>query len=217
MTTFDGRAAAHPFPRLRWWALAWLAIYVPAYLLAYPAWNFLFLCNLGVLLTSLALVAGNRLLISSQAVGAPIVGLVWTLDAGWRLFTGAFLFGGTAYMWDPQNPLFTRLLSLYHIAWPLLLVTLCRRGGYDRRGWPLQTAILATGLLIARLFTGAVDNVNFAFRDPFWQTQFGPVWLHIALSVLIMSALAYGLTHWLLARYCPRPAPALAERASERL
>lgn len=204
---FGERANAHPFPRLRFLALGWLAIYVPAYLWAYPWWNFLFLCNLGILLTGIGLVTGSRLLVSSQAVGAPIVGLVWTLDAGWRLLTGEFLFGGTNYMWNPGYPLFTRLLSLYHIAWPLLLIAVCRREGYDRRGWALQTLVLTLGLGVARLATQPVDNVNFAFLDPFWKRQFGPPWLHVLVSVGIMAGLAYGATHWLLARFCPEPPP----------
>jgi hypothetical protein len=39
----------HPLPVLRWVALAWLAVYLPAYGAAYGMLNFLFLCNLGVL------------------------------------------------------------------------------------------------------------------------------------------------------------------------
>ena len=44
----------HLFPRLRWLGLAWLVIYLPSYAAAYGFTNFLFLCNLGVMLTAAA-------------------------------------------------------------------------------------------------------------------------------------------------------------------
>ncbi len=202
---------SHPFPKLRWFALLWLLIYVPSYALAYPLINFLFLCNLGVLLTAIGLLVGNRLLVSSQAVAAPVIGIAWTLDAGWRLFTGNFLFGGTAYMWEEQYPLFTRLLSTYHIFWPLLLLVCVCRSGYDRRGWPLQIAIAAGGFLVARLATPPEENVNFAFKDPFLGQQLGPPLVHILLLVAVLGLVAYGATHGLLARFCPHPVKAPAD------
>ena len=96
-------------------ALAWLAVYVPSYAIAYPLSNFLFLCNLCALLTGLALWRGDVLLLSSQAVGLPVIGAAWTVDVLCRLLTGHHLIGGTAYMWDASLPLFTRLLSTYHV------------------------------------------------------------------------------------------------------
>ncbi len=95
------------------------------------------------MLTAAALLGENRLVLSSPALAAPVIGLAWAVDAGWRVVTGAHLFGGSEYMWDPQNPLFTRLLSLCHLAWPVLVVVLVRRVGYDKRGWALQSGIAA--------------------------------------------------------------------------
>ena len=203
MPAFADRAAGagvapHAFPILRWVALAWLLVYLPAYTLAYGVANFLFLCNLGVMLTAVALVTGDRLLLSSQAVAAPVIGLAWALDAGWRVGTGDFLFGGTSYMWDPQYPLFTRLLSLYHLAWPLLVVACVRREGYDRRGWRLQSAIAAAAIVVSRFVTSPAENINFAFRDPFWNLQLGPAALHVALVVAALAGVAYGITHAIL-------------------
>jgi hypothetical protein len=198
----------HPYPRLRWWALAWLAVYLPSYVIAYPLINFLFLCNLGVMLTAIGLLAGNQLLVSSQAVAAPVIGLVWTADVAWRLLTGDFLFGATAYMWEAKYPLFTRLLSTYHVFWPLLVLYCVKRAGYDRRGWPLQTAIAAAGITIARLATPAEENVNFAFADPFLGRQIGPPPVHVVAVVAIMGIVVYGATHWLLSRNCPETEPA---------
>ena len=183
------------FPRLRWLGFAWLAVYLPSYAAAYGFTNFLFLCNLGVMLTAWALVVGNRLVLSSQAVAAPVIGLAWALDAGWRVASGHHLFGGTEYMWDPQYPLFTRLLSLYHLAWPVLVVVLVRRIGYDRRGWPLQAGIAAGAVLVCRLFTPPAENINFAFVDPIFGRSFSPAALHIAIVLGGLAGVGYGLTH----------------------
>lgn len=195
----------HPFPALRWLAVVWLAVYLPSYSVAYGFWNFLFLCNLGIAVTAAALIAGSRLLVSSQAIAAPVIGIAWTLDVGWRLVTGDFLFGGTAYMWDPQYPLFTRLLSLYHVAWPILVVACVRRVGYDRRGWPLQTAIAAAGIVGARWLTSPAENVNFAYRDPLFGVQIGPAAVHVAVVLAVLAGIGYGLTHAILSRAFGNP------------
>lgn len=195
----------HPYPRLRWLGLIWLLVYVPSYTWAYGGLNFLYLCNMGVIITALALIAGSRLWLSSQAVASPIIGLVWALDAGTRLVTGSFLFGGTEYMWDPQFPLLTRLLSLYHVAWPALTLWCVKQKGYDRRGWPLQAAIAAAGILVARGFTAPEHNVNYAFTAPFFNVELGPPALHLGLTVLTMGLGVYGLVHLFIIRglRCP--------------
>ena len=188
------------FPRWGWIGALWLAIYLPTYHDAYGAANFLFLCNIGVILTAIALILRNRLLISSQAVAAPVIALAWAVDAGWKLATGEFLFGGTSYMWDPAYPLFARLLSLYHLAWPLLLWAVLRRTGYDPRGWPLQAAVAALALAAGRWLAPADGNVNFAWADPFFGRQLGPAALHLLLCWSVLAGVAYGASHWMLRR-----------------
>ena len=191
------------FPVLRWLAVIWLLVYVPAYASAYGWANFMFLCNAGVLLTAFALIVGNRLLLSSQAIAAPVIAVGWMLDAGWKVVTGDFLFGATAYMWDAHNPLFARLLSLYHLAWPVLLYYALRRIGYDRRGWPLQAAIAAAFMLLARGLTPAVANINFAYTAPFFDRPLGSPAQHLLLCWAALAGAGYGLTHLLCRRLFP--------------
>lgn len=188
----------------RWLGVVWLAVYLPAYAWAYGWANFLFLCNLGVILTTIGLISGSRLLLSSQAIAAPVIGLAWGLDAGWRLLSGHHLFGGTEYMWDASLPLFTRLLSLYHVAWPLLLLLWLSRIGYHRRGWPLQAGVAAAALVTARLFTTPAENINFAFSDPFFHRQLGPAAVHLLCVWLALAGIAYGTTHVCLRRVFAR-------------
>lgn len=187
------------FPVLRWFALAWLAVYLPSYAVAYGFANFLFLCNLGVLLVVAGLWADSALLLSSQAVGILIVSLAWTLDLCSRLLTGTHWIGGTEYMWDSTWPLFTRLLSLYHAATPFVLLYGLRRLGYDRRAYALQSAIAIAGVLVGRLF-GAEANINGAFFDPMLKRAWGPPPVHMAVVAATLVLGIYPLAHLLLRR-----------------
>lgn len=197
-------AAAPAFPALRWVALAWLAVYLPAYALAYGWANFLFLCNLGVFILAAGLWTGSALLVSSQAIGVLVVDLVWTADLVSRLVTGTHWIGGTEYMWDPQWPLFTRALSLYHAATPAVLVHALRRVGYDPRGYALQSA-LALVFVVAGRFLDPALNVNGAFLDPLFKRTWGPAPVHLAVVAGALVLVAYPLTHAALRRLC-RPA-----------
>jgi len=181
-----------------------MAVYVPSYAFAYGFANFLFLCNLAVILVAVGIWTCSRLLLSSQAVGILLVGAVWTLDFASRLLTGSHLIGGTEYMWDPQWPLFTRLLSLYHVILPVLLMVVLRRIGYDRRGYLLQSAIAIVGVIVGRFF-GPVANINDAFVDPILKKTWGGPVTHIAVVSGALVLVAYPLTHWLLLRVCPSP------------
>ncbi|MGD8894548.1 MAG: hypothetical protein PVJ73_00790 [Acidobacteriota bacterium] len=201
------------FRRLRWAALGWMSVYVPSYALAYGFANFLFLCNLAVILAAVGIWTCNRLLLSSQAVGILLVGVVWTADVVSRLLTGSHAIGGTEYMWDPQWPPFTRLLSLYHVILPVLLVIVLRRVGYDRRGYLLQSAIAILGVVVGRFF-GPVANINDAFVDPILKRTWGGPVTHIAVVAGALVLVAYPLTHWLLLGVCPSPPQALTARGS---
>src|ERR1022692_5340502 len=57
---------ALPIYWLRWAALAWLVIWFPAYWHTWGAANFLYLCDIAVILTCLGVWTNSALLISSQ-------------------------------------------------------------------------------------------------------------------------------------------------------
>ncbi len=203
MTLHEHATARSPpaFPRMRWAAMTWLAIWIPAYAWTWGWPNFLHLCDVAVVLTCVGLWRGSALLLSSQAVSSIVVDAFWALDAGWRLFSGKHLVGGTEYMWDAHYPLFVRLLSLFHIFSPALLIWSLRRVGYNRRGFPLQVAI-ALCLLVASRFLGQASNINFAFRDPLLHRSWGPAPVHLSLILSFLVGGVYlpvhlGLVHLL--------------------
>lgn len=184
---------------LRWGALVWLAVWFPANWRYWSLANFLHLCDLALILGCVGLWTSNALLLSSQAISSLLVGLTWALDASWRLFLGHHLIGGTEYMFDSSYPLWIRLLSLFHIALPPLLLWALRRTGYDSRAWRFQSAIALLAFIASR-FTNPELNINFAFRDPFWHRAWGPAPIHVAVSVLFMVFVVYLPTHLVLRR-----------------
>jgi len=196
---------AAAFPRMRWIALVWLVVWVPAYWRVWGWENFLRVCDVAVILTCVGLWRGSALLLSSQAINAILTDFAWCLDVGWRLASGRHLFGGTEYMWDAQYPLWVRLLSLFHVLLPVVLVWALVRVGYDRRGWLLQTGISAALLVVSRFFSPAL-NLNYAHRDPFFGHGWGPAPVHLALVLGGMIVVLYFPTHVVLSKTLPQPA-----------
>ena len=188
----------------RWGAGAWLCFWVPVYWHFWGPHNFFYLCDIAVILGCIGIWANNALLVSSQAVSSLIVDAMWAVDAGWRAAFGRHIFGGTEYLFDASHPLWLRLLSLYHVAIPVVLLWAVHRTGYDRRGWALQAWIVA-GAFVAARFTPPEQNMNFAFRLPVVNKPFGPAPLHVTVSILFMIFVVYWPTHWALRKIFPPP------------
>jgi len=193
----------------RWVALGWLAVWVPSYLPVYGWNNFLQFCDVAVFFTVIGLWRGSALLLSSQAVAVLVVDALWTVDVAGRLILGRHIVGGTEYMWSPSYPLFVRLLSLFHIVWPLILLWAVRRTGYDRRGWVLQSGIAVVVFVATRLWCDG-HNFNFVMEAPFIRRPMGPVPVHLLLSWLAAVAGMYLPAHFLIARLVP-PRPRWSE------
>ena len=192
---------SHPFPRARWAALLWLVIWFPTYAVVYGFGNFVHLCDVAVVLTCVGLWRGSPLLLSMQALNI-LIDLAWDLDLAWRLATGRHLLGGTEYMWDPKYALGVRLLSLFHLALPVVLLWAIRRVGYDRRALAFQS-VLGLVLIAAARALGPEVNVNYAWSDPFFHRSWGPAATHVGLIFAGLVAVVYLPTHAVLSRLYP--------------
>jgi hypothetical protein len=204
----SGSMAARKRPRMaipeakfpewaRWASLAWLVAWFSIYWHAWGLENFLHVCNLAVILTCMAIWGNNRLLVASQAVSSILSDLMWDLDVSWNFFRGHHLFGGTEYLWDAHYALWIRSISLYHFVWPVVAVLAVKQIGYDRKGLALQAGIAAVAVIAGRLANPAL-NLNFAFTDPIFHRQIGPVWLHLTLVWLVMVVVLYVPAHLIL-------------------
>ncbi len=198
---FSHRTIGHKsFPKLRWLALLWLLVYLPTYANAYGYWHFLFLCNLGICLTSAGLIFNKPLLLSSQSLAAPSIAMLWIVDACARLLTGQHLHGGTAYMWDASLPVLVRVLSLYHLAWPLLLAYCLSMTGYDRRAFALQAVIATCVFAIGLYIAPAAENLNYVRQSPGAALAHANPTTKAAMSLALLVFLIYWPTHRLLIR-----------------
>jgi hypothetical protein len=142
---------------------AFVTVLVHYYLDFYGPANFLWICDIALLLTVAALWLENRFLTSMQLVAVLLPSLVWLADFLFRLLTGHFLTRWTHYMFRSDIPLTIRALSLYHAWLPFLLLWLVGRNGYDRRGWIAQTLLTWVVLPVCFVFTDPVRAINGVF------------------------------------------------------
>ncbi|HKS82065.1 MAG TPA: hypothetical protein VJR23_11235 [Candidatus Acidoferrales bacterium] len=195
----SGQAANRFSNPVRWTALIFLVFWLGVYWRYWGLANFLHLCDVAVILTCLGLWTSSALLISSQAVASLLIDLAWLTDAGWTVVTRHHLIGGTEYIFDASYPLWLRLLSLFHVVLPIVLLSALHHSGYDRRAWALESGI-ALVLYSATRFTSPEQNIGFAFTDPFFHHSWKPAPLHVALTVLFLMFVVFLPTHLLLGR-----------------
>jgi len=194
-------------PMLRWGVLLWLFVWLPVNLQAWGWQNMMHFCDVGAIIACLGIFMRFPLLFSSQAVGSLLVGVLWSLDIGWRLVTGHHLVGGTEYMWDERYALWIRLLSTFHIGLPLVLLWAMRKMGYDPRALALQSVITAILLIFSRFLSPEL-NMNYAFRDPLFHRAWGPAPVHLAVVFAGTVVLLYWPTHVLFGKTFTSPAEA---------
>ena len=191
----------------------YVATLVPIYLEAYGPTNFLFFCDMALLLTLVAVWRESPLLVSAVAVGILLPQLLWALDF-LSMVVGLPNTGMTNYMFQDSIPLHVRFLSFFHFWLPFLLIWLLRRTGYDRRGLPIWLAIAFTSLYICYFFMPAPPapasdpalpvNINYVygFSDQGAQTWMPePMWF--VLLQLMLVFLVFLPSHWALKRLYP--------------
>jgi hypothetical protein len=211
------QSRAEPAGRLPLWLklayTAFMAVLLPVYWANYGPTNFLYFCDVALLITLVGIWIESPLLISMCAVGILASQALWVVDflsnlIGWPLT------GMTDYMFAADHSLFLRSLSLFHGWLPFLLVYLVWRLGYDRRGFPAWTGVAWILVLICFLFMppprpdpGLMPvNINYVWgmSDTAAQQWVPPVvWL--AGLIILLPVLLYVPVHFLLRRFMPKP------------
>jgi hypothetical protein len=110
----------------------YVAVLVPVYWYCYGPTNFLYYCDVALLMTVAALWLECALLASASLVGIFLVQMVWVADFLGTL-VGHPVVGMTDYIFKP--PFFLRALSFFHFWLPFLLLGVVWRLGYDRRAF----------------------------------------------------------------------------------
>jgi hypothetical protein len=189
---------------------AFCAVMVPIYLRDYGPTNFLYFCDVAVLMTLAAVWTERPIWASMPAVGILLPQSLWMVDFLAEC-VGLRLTGMTGYMFKESIPLFARLLSLFHFWLPIMLVWLVARLGYDRRAlvrWTLLSWVL---VLVCYFFMPApphpTDNPNlpvninyvYGFNEGGPQTIM-PQPLYLLLLMIVLPVFIYWPTHWVLDR-----------------
>jgi hypothetical protein len=189
-----------------WLKLLWTALvlaWAPVYWREYGLQNFLFFCDLGNLLIAAGLWLESPLIFSWQATGLLFFQTLYTIDLAGALVSGRHWIGGTEFMFDPHVPLWIRLLSLFHVVAPPLLLWAIWRLGYDRRGWKWQT-LTAWIVVPINYFWRPQYDVNWA-RGPFFREQHAvPGLLYLLAYLIVVPAVVFFPTHLFLVRLTRR-------------
>jgi len=188
------------------------AVLVPVYLYWYGPTNFLYFCDVALILTLIGIWTESALFISMCAVGILAPQALWVVDFLSNL-VGYPLTGMTNYMFNSDSSLLLRSLSGFHGWLPFLLLYLVWRLGYKPRALSAWT-VLAWILLLVCYFVmpgprpdaGMTPvNINYVFgmSDAAPQSFVPPlVWL--AGLMIGLPLLAFIPTHLALLRFAPR-------------
>jgi hypothetical protein len=195
---------------------AFVAVVVPSYWVTYSPWNFLYFCDIALLVTCVAIWIESPLLVSMQAVAITLPQMLWVVDFLCRLLAGVNISGVTAYMLDPSIPLFLRALSLFHGWLPFVQLWFLSRLGYDPRALGMQSVVAIVVLLVSYLFAPAPPpsarhpnwavNINYVYGldDKHPQTVMAP-WLWLLLLMAVYVIAIYLPTHFVLRRFFKPP------------
>lgn len=166
------------------------------YARTYGPKNFLWLSDIGLGLTTVAVIGESRLPASIAAVGILPLELAWNADFA----AGGKLLGLAAYMFDAKLPAGLRALSLFHAALPPTLLWLLRKLGYDRRAFPIQCGLTWMVLPLTYALTDPNENINWAFGPSARPQRRLPPLLYLGLAMMALPVLAHWPTHLVLKR-----------------
>ena len=174
---------------------AFICVLVPYYWVAYTPWNFLYFCDIALLVTLAGVWLESAFRVSTQAVAIVLAQLIWVADFA----THSHVTGMTSYMFKREIPLFVRGLSLFHGWLPFLLLYLLARLGYDRRAFGAQSVAAVAVLLVCYFLApgpaalaahpNAAVNINYVygFDDAHPQTRIAPgSWVGLLMAVNVM-------------------------------
>ena len=191
---------------------AFMAVLVPVYWRNYGPTNFLYFCDVALIITLVGIWIESPLLISMCAVGIVASQTLWVVDFFSNLIDHP-LTGLTDYMFMADRSLFLRALSLFHGWLPFLLVYLVWRLGYDWRALPAWTVIAWALVLISffsmpppRLDPGLIPvNIDYVWGFSDTEAQhWMPPGMWVAVLIVLLPALLYAPVHFLLHRLMPK-------------
>lgn len=145
--------------------LLWLFLVclIPIYYHYYGLQNFLWLSDIGLFLTCLALGFNSPLLMSMAAVGVMVLELVWCVGFFSELIFNVNLITLSDYMFNPVYPLALRAISLFHIVTPVIWFSYLWQFGYKKAALNYFVLLYWLVLLLTYCLTNPNENINWVF------------------------------------------------------
>jgi hypothetical protein len=170
---------------------AWILAWVPTYAWHHGPQNFLWLCDICNFILLIAVWRESALLFSSQLLAVFLPSVLWTFDVAWTAAFDWHPIGGTQYMFDASIPLSIRLISLFHVVVPPLLLWCVWRLGFDRQGLALQSALTAVLLPATYLLADPELNINWVHGLFGEQQSMVHPWLYLVLCIICYPLVLY--------------------------
>jgi len=180
-----------------------VCVVIGVYWVKYGPGNFLWFSDIALFVTVLALWLENGLLASMMTLSILLLDVVWNVDFFGRMLTGRSLTGLSPYMFDRTIPLPVRLLSLFHIWFPPLLLWMVYRLGYDQRALLAQTLLAWVVLPVSYWLTDPSENINWVHGLRGEPQKSMPGWLYLMLLMLALPLVIYLPTHLALKKLMP--------------
>lgn len=167
-----------------------LVVLIPVYWKNYGPQNFLWLSDVGLFLTLLAVLFKSPLLISMATVGILLVEVAWNVDYFIQLVSRRKMFGLADYMFDKKKSKFLRGLSLFHVFMPLIWIWYIYQWHYEPRGFPYQIILTTIIFILTYFLSDPKENINWVFIPRAWKLPI-PNWawlifLIVGYPILIM-------------------------------
>jgi len=189
-----------------WQTLSYIAgifliIMIPTYLYYYGPQNFLWLSDIGLFLTCLALWFNSPLCMSMAAVGVMMLELIWSIVFFGELIFNFHVITLADYMFNPAYPIALRAISLFHIVIPVIWLVYLKQFGYQRRAIYYFILIYWCDLILVCLLTQPSENINWVFMPEFLGLKFlGPITWLIILAIGF-PILFFFPTHFIYKKY----------------
>jgi len=148
-----------------------IVILLPIYKRTYGYQNFLWLSDIGLFLTIIALWIQSSLLISIAVILILPFEIVWMIDFFFQLLTRKKLLGIVDYMFNQQYSLYIRLFSLFHIVVPIIWIWCLLMWGYNNNAFQYAVLLLWIVLAISYFFTDVSKNINWVFAPVVYHWQ----------------------------------------------
>ena len=168
---------------------------VVIYWFGYGPLNFLWFSDIALILMVPALWFESSLITSMMVIGVLPYEIYWLAD----FITGGHLGGITAYMFGNEIALYLRLVSLFHLILPPLLIYTISKLGYNKRALMAQTILSFIVLPLCYFFTDPKENTNWVFGPGFIQHTI-PGWVYLLCFMIVLPLFGYLPMHFLMIR-----------------